>query len=400
MMRIPHPMRSRRPWQVAGGSVAVVAAALVAPQAASGQGAERPVAVVSMGDSFISGEAGRWRGNANDAGKGDYSGTDRAWRDGDGADPRLVYGASAANGCHRSDTAEIHSADIPGAKSVNLACSGAQTANLLPGGEPFKGERPQLERLATVAEKNRVRMVVVSIGGNDLNISGIIEQCGQDYMLSVPGWTRKCADTQKQQVAAAMEPMEQGVLAVLGRARKVMRQAGYADADYRLVLQGYANPLPPSADYRYAETYDRYSQGGCPFWDSDTDWLRQLGADLGARLRRIAADRGAEFLDLRDALRGHELCSKNTRLATPDAPPAPGAADWVRFADVTLVPGQGPQGAEQESLHPNAYGQRAQGRCLALLHAAKPGHYACAPAGTAAEPIGMELTGLAPLAAG
>ena len=64
-----------------------------------------PTAIVSLGDSFISGEAGRWQGNSLFA-VGDRAGTDRAWT-GTGYDPTRIYGASDANGCHRSDVSEI-----------------------------------------------------------------------------------------------------------------------------------------------------------------------------------------------------------------------------------------------------------------------------------------------------
>jgi hypothetical protein len=75
---------------------------------------DRPTAVVSLGDSYISGEAGRWEGNSS-RNYGDRRGTDRAaykrrwsWR----YDKSRIYGPSAANGCHRSDTAPVISSGI------------------------------------------------------------------------------------------------------------------------------------------------------------------------------------------------------------------------------------------------------------------------------------------------
>src|SRR5262245_45115197 len=84
--------------------------------------------IVSLGDSFISGEAGRWLGNSSVAAT-DRAGTDRAWT-GAGYDPSRIYGATAENGCHRSDVAEIRSATIAVDRKENLACSGAVTANI------------------------------------------------------------------------------------------------------------------------------------------------------------------------------------------------------------------------------------------------------------------------------
>jgi hypothetical protein len=95
--------------------VAVVAAILAAaPSAFAGPNTSQ-TAIVSLGDSYISGEAGRWQGNSINA-SGDRDGTDRAAYNCAAAvcsyDPARVYGASAADGCDRSDVAEIKSATI------------------------------------------------------------------------------------------------------------------------------------------------------------------------------------------------------------------------------------------------------------------------------------------------
>ncbi|MCG8917167.1 GDSL-type esterase/lipase family protein [Actinokineospora sp. PR83] len=366
------------PWK--GGAVvagvALVAGLAAAPQAQAAP-PQAPAAVVTLGDSFISGEAGRWSGNSNDSGQGDFSGTDRAWAPG-GADPHRVYGTSADNGCHRSDVAEVHSAAIANATAVNISCSGAKTTNVLTGGTAFKGENPQNEQLAQVARSHRVKVVVVSIGGNDLDLAGVAEQCGRDFMLSTVFVTYKCQSSQSQVVQSRMAALTTSIPAVLDDVRTTMRAAGYADTDYRLVLQGYAHPVPASGDYRYAESgYTRYQVGGCPFWNSDSDWLRSVNDQLASVLSAAATAEGADFLDLRGATAGHEVCNKNSALVTPGTPPSPAANEWVRFTDVTIVPGRNTQGDTQESLHPNAYGQRAQGRCLALLAARGSGKYSC-----------------------
>src|SRR5438093_12727315 len=89
-------------------------------------------AIVSLGDSFISGEAGRWQGNSLNL-FGTRDGTDRAARCTwifCSYDASRVYGSSYANGCHRSDVATIASAGISVNEKINLACSGAQTNNI------------------------------------------------------------------------------------------------------------------------------------------------------------------------------------------------------------------------------------------------------------------------------
>src|SRR5438477_8417958 len=76
--------------------------------------------VVSLGDSAISGEAGRWAGNTNGS-------SSRV----DALGPTAYYDnatstAETTHGCHRSKAAEINI--DPSVVSANLACSGARTS--------------------------------------------------------------------------------------------------------------------------------------------------------------------------------------------------------------------------------------------------------------------------------
>ena len=86
----------------------------------------------------------------------------------------------------------------------------------------------------------------------------------------------------------------------------------------------------------------------------------------------MAAQRGAEFLDLRDALQGREVCATASRQATLTNPPSGTASEWARFLTQNVL-----QGEVQETLHPNAYAQQALGRCLALHWNAGRGNGTC-----------------------
>ncbi|MFI1255197.1 hypothetical protein ACH4U6_15590 [Streptomyces netropsis] len=147
--------RFRRPVRTALAGVALFAAAstclTAAPARASASAAPSGATVaVALGDSFVSGEGGRWLGNTDRYDKG-RNGTDRAWN-GSGYDPSRVYGATGAvGGCHRSDVSEIVNAPLAVDERINLACSGAETEHVLStakGGRPLGGEAPQLDRLA------------------------------------------------------------------------------------------------------------------------------------------------------------------------------------------------------------------------------------------------------------
>nr|WP_240109358.1 GDSL-type esterase/lipase family protein [Streptomyces sp. MUM 203J] len=344
-----------------------------APPAAAGQG-YGPSAIVSMGDSYISGEAGRWRGNSL-TNSGSRNGTDRAWVSGSTYDPSRVYGATAANGCHRSDSAEVRSATGTGAQAlVNLACSGAVTRNVfraVSGGVSYKGEAPQADRLAAVAAQYDVKAVALSIGGNDLGFASIIEKCAKDYIL----WYSYCHDDQQVLVDQRIDAVMADVGKAVDEIRAVMTAAGYGSGSYRIVLQSYPSPIPRGSENRYSQSgWSRVTTGGCPFWNKDSDWARDsLVPQLADRLRGVATAKGVQFLDLRDMLQGREVCATASRLVTSTQAPSAATSEWARWIDSNET-----QGPIQESMHPNYYGQLGQGRCLALVYAAgASGHHTC-----------------------
>lgn len=352
-----------------GGGVAVAAPA----SAASAAAPSGPTASVTLGDSYISGEAGRWMGNSAD-GSGDRSGTDRAWN-GSSYDPSAVYGATAANGCDRSDVAEVTGASSVAAKQINLACSGAVTNNVFRasnGGQSLKGEAPQADQLAAVAAQNNVKLITLSIGGNDLGFSGVISSCVQDYLV----WYSYCHGSQQSAIDSKMPTAMAGVGKAIDEIRAVMSNAGYGQGTYRLVLQSYPSPIPRSSEMRYPESgWTRSNTGGCPFWDGDADWARDsMVPQVSRALAQVAAAKGVQFLDLSDMLQGREVCSTATQQPTTDAAPSAATSEWARFLDGGL---NTTQGALQESMHPNYYGQQALGSCLTQLFARSSGNYAC-----------------------
>jgi hypothetical protein len=364
---------------MAGAAVAVawVLAGLGA-QPAAAQAGSGPTAIVSLGDSFISGEGGRWLGNGSEP-FGTRSGTDRAAVDCDGwgycdYDPARVYGSSAENECDRSDVAPIRSVSAAVEERVNLACSGAKLANLWPaalGGQGHFGEPPQIDQLAAVARRGEVRMIVVTAGANDVGFGELVAACALAWARSSEEDPALCRDEAQADVDAALPAMERGLLKALRGVRATMAAAGYRRSDYRLVTMGYASPFPAGRWIRYPEDgWSRLNEGGCPVWNADADWAAGEGTgSIVTAMRSAAAATGAEFLDLRHVLEGHQLCDRRARRVGPRGP-SPQTAEWVRR--LAFV-----QGSSRESLHPNAYGQRAIGACLGFVYASPRGDYAC-----------------------
>lgn len=359
-------------------ALVTTALALAATGSSEGSPGSSRTAIVSLGDSFISGEGGRWLGNGSEP-FGTRSGTDRAATDCDrrglcAYEPERVYGASERSGCHRSDVAPIASAPAPVDEKVNLACSGARVGNVLPsamGGRPHFGQVPQVDALGEVARRDEVKMVVVTVGANDVGFGELVAGCALDWARSSELDPVLCRGGAQAKVDAALPAMERGLGRALAGVRGAMASAGYKRSEYRLVVMGYASPLPSGRWLRYPEHgWSRLNRGGCPIWNADADWAAgEASPAIEAAMRRAATATGAEFLDLQHALDGHQLCDRRSSRVGP-AGPSPASSEWVRR--LAFV-----QGSSRESLHPNAYGQRALGACIGLLYASQPGDYAC-----------------------
>jgi hypothetical protein len=378
---------------------AMVLGALAVVLLAAGGSAEAgpgppATAIVSLGDSFISGEGGRWIGNGSEP-LGTRSGTDRAASSCDGwsicdYEPERIYGASERSGCHRSDVAPIQSAPVAVEEKVNLACSGARVANVWPaamGGQPHFGEAPQSDALAVVAAHDDVRMVVVTAGANDVGFGELVAGCALDWARSSEHDPVFCRGDAQAAVEAALPEMERGLRRALVGVRSAMASAGYRRSDYRLVVMGYASPLPPGRWIRYPqEGWSRLNLGGCPIWNADADWAAGEGVgSIDAAIWRASTDAGAEFLDVRRALAGHQLCDRRSYRVGAGGP-SPASSEWVRR--LAFI-----QGSSRESLHPNAYGQRALGACIGLLYASAVGDYACGAASGHSYADGIRLEG-------
>ncbi|MFG2995319.1 GDSL-type esterase/lipase family protein [Streptomyces sp. NPDC048340] len=360
------PTRSRvRRLAGAGMVVPLAVSALLAGGAGTSAASPGtgPTAVVSMGDSYISGEAGRWKGNSL-TNTGNRTGTDRAWVSGSTYDPGKVYGTTVG-GCHRSDSAEVKSAGAIADVAVNLACSGATSENVFRasnGGVAYKGEAPQADQLAAVAASHNVKVIALSIGGNDLGFADIIKDCALDFVI----WNSYCYDDQQEGVDAKIDAVMGKVGKSVDEIRTVMRGAGYTDSSYRIVLQSYPSPIPRGAENRYTQSdWSRLNTGGCPFWNRDSDWARDsLVPQLANRLKGVAASKGVQFMDLRDMMQGREVCAKASKHVTTSAPASAQTSEWARWIDSSET-----QSLVQESMHPNYFGQLAAGRCLALVTA-------------------------------
>lgn len=350
-------------------AAALVSSCALAPAAPAYPGSST-TAIVSLGDSYISGEAGRWQGNSLD--HYDRDGTDRActlkWYGCSFDYDRVYLEGTYDNGCHRSDVAPIRSTSISVSVKVNLACSGATTSNVFRswnGGRWRNGEAPQADRLSTVARDRAVKLVTLSIGGNDLGFADIIIDCTSDWSTSSSSNPDYCRPENQAAVDARMPTAMANVRKAIDEIRAVMSARGYGSAQYRFMLLSYPSPIPRGSEIRYPEWgWSRLDKGGCPFWNADATWARDsLTSQIADNLALVAAQKGVQFLDLRHSHEDREVCSIHTSHVTSSSGPSSVTKEWVRWLNSGCCSGDA-----QESLHPNAYGQIAVGRCITLAY--------------------------------
>jgi len=381
-------------------TLALAALAIVAarPAAADGPGVGAPW-VASLGDSAISGEAGRWAGNTNgDPGTIDALGP-------------TAYFDNASNtaeqipGCHRSKSAEIYVGG--GVNGVNLACSGARTytqpyssdSDFKPGLDFYDdgaGHLGQALMLQQFASTHNVKSVAVLIGANNYHFADLVQACVLDWLTSPSWWPNYCQDDANvaanftaANIAVQTAAIRAGILNV----RQAMLYAGYPDSAYTIFVQTYWDPVPRGAQFRYPQSgWTRQAIGGCGVWNADADWANDTAfAQINGSARNGAAQTGLaniKILDISRLTNGHRLCENTVGLLEEKGLSSwqqAGAADrteWVnqiRTATTLLGPYQ-----LQEDLHASYWGQLAMRNCLRLAYnggATRAGSCTSAPGG-------------------
>lgn len=262
------------------GALVVVLAtcALLAPLARA--------TTASLGDSYSSGEgAGPFDAGTQHSGGDDCDRSSKAW-------PRLL-GVPQAN---------------------HFACSGATTQDFYKPGKEIVG---QLDALRALAAREPISKVYVTIGGNDLGFSSIIKSC----LEPVPG--HSCLKRMDQVELPKLHDQVRPAVA------KALSETKAAASGGQVIMVGYPD-LIPSAGAQFVN---------CG-WLSDAEKGRvwRLEGELDTSLSEAASNAGVTYISIRNALKGHELCTKDS---------------WVNPVGAAR-----PSNLHNEG-HPNPDGQRA-----------------------------------------
>jgi hypothetical protein len=304
---------------------------------------QRKSGLISLGDSEISGE-----------GTGTYEAPTN------GPD----------NWCHRSPDAAVHRTGIPVDVTYNVSCSGASTGNIRIGGsKQYADELVQSDNLAIKARNTRIKMVLLVAGANDdLQFGPVMTDCVTRYILIQGPCEPKYAPGWQARVDGLVPKVEQTVRDL----RTVMRDAGYRDGDYKMVVMGYPSPIGP--DFRDNPDFPGKLICGGLGYDSDTVWGRNTAVPAFERgMREAARATGAVYLDNSRLFHGHEVCHQDP---------------WARGLYIDLSkPGLPDANSVRQSFHPNIRGHAAFASCLTQLYNSSAREASCADVNSTGKPV-------------
>jgi hypothetical protein len=353
---------------------------------------------VTVGDSYISGEAGRWAGNTEQGEAGVDALGPTAYNDNAG------HTAETIPGCHRSRSDEVYIGG--GVNGLDLACSGARTTTFTdtsnghfkPGVDFYDdgaGHQGQARLLQLFAASHNVKMVALSIGGNNFDFAGIVTTCIEDFLLSPSWWPNYCNDDPSVTAnftAANVAAQTAAIRTSILNLRDAMRGAGYAESDYTILVQDYPSPIPAGPGFRYPQTgFSRQAVGGCGFWNNDADWANNTALPtINGAVKNAATQAGlanVKVLELASAFNGRRLCENTvghleevgyTSWSQAGAADRTEWVDEVRTLTTVLSDYQ-----VQEDLHPNYWAQLALRNCVRQAYnAGAPKAGTCTIAGT------------------
>lgn len=376
-------------------ATALLASSAVSQDArAEGPGEGTPT-VVSVGDSYISGEAGRWAGNTNESSSWVDALGSTAYYDNSGHTAELIPG------CHRSQSAEVYIGG--GVVGENLACSGAKTSSFT-SGEDFKpgidfynsgGHEGQALMLEHYAAKHNVKLVALSIGGNNYNFASIVQTCLEDWLFSPEWWPDYCSEESsvtENFSAGNVTTQTNAIKGAIENIAKAMTKAGYTSSQYTILVQDYPSPIPNGSGFRYSQSgFTRQEVGGCGLWNKDANWANEHALPTIDESVFHAGEKtgltNIKYMQLSSAFNGRRLCEKGVGLLEEEGLTSwkqSGAVDKTEwFSQIRTVSTFYETYELQEDLHPNYWAQLGLRSCLTQAYnSGTPRGGTCAISGT------------------
>jgi hypothetical protein len=231
--------------------------------------------------------------------------------------PNQIHGGP---GCFRSDHDYPHlAAAALGFTLTDVSCSGARLADMTGGQVTDAGSSPA--QLAAVASNDRV--VTVGIGGNDINFTGIVENC----IAATPwGPTRVGTNCKSYYDPSGHDVIAAEIRALRPRLSATLARVHARAPAARVFLIGYPAILP-------ADGLGCWPQ--MPLTVTDVPYLRLKELQLNGMLASVAAAQKVTFVDTYGPSEPHNACT-------------PESVRWIE----PIVPG-----SLALPVHPNAAGE-------------------------------------------
>jgi hypothetical protein len=205
-------------------------------------------------------------------------------------------------GCLRSDHNYAHLAAAQLGRSLSdVSCSGATTADMTAAQDvtPGPANPPQLNALSTSTQT-----VSLTIGGNDIGFTSIIENCAAPTPFGHP-----CRD---QYDNGSGDQLAARITATAPKVAAVIQGIHTRAPGARVLVLGYEPILPETGSGCWPQV---------PLAWADVPYLRATEQRLNTMLRTTAVANGARYVDTYAAAIGHDACkSSSTRWVEPLIP--------------------------------------------------------------------------------
>jgi lysophospholipase L1-like esterase len=217
--------------------------------------------------------------------------------------------------CHRSPDAwpKLYSvtSSIVTMPHVNfIACSGADSADLI--NTPFKGQQPQLQVLSNMSPAPKI--ITLTIGGNDPDVgfSNLLANCYHKNCIR-DGVIAHAADTIQEERYTLESDYH--------RVKK-------ADPSATLLVVGYPRIFE-------SDTFCGVKWLGLGFKPEELAALNKLAAEFNNVIEETAANEDVTYIDVTNALAGHEMCSTHPYVVQVDV-----GGVWDQQEGHPTIPGQ------------------------------------------------------------
>jgi hypothetical protein len=232
-----------------------------------------------------------------------------SYSSGEGNPPFLAGTDGAGDFCHRSSQAypEVLGAQI-GTSPLFYACSGAKTSDIT--STSLYGEDPQITRKGVDPS---AALVTMTIGGNDANFSNVLAACIAQKLKAtinnvgpVCRWLGlSCQDPSCSHSSTFVASVNMGIDNVFWPVKRTEQRL--------LTTVDPQNTSVVVADYPHLFSASSAQQGCLSLVLTGDDQTFMNGASdrLDGVLQQAAGEAGVNFVDVRGAFAGHEICSSN-----------------------------------------------------------------------------------------